>query len=101
MTDQTVSKPVADILVERGASYGPFPGHALVTQRIKDVMRAGEGPAWDDLAPSVKAMYREALDMIAHKIGRLVNGDPSFDDSWADIAGYAELPRKFAPKVAE
>ena len=29
--------------------------------------------------------------MIAHKIGRIINGDPDYDDSWADIAGYAKL----------
>jgi len=33
----------------------------------------------------------EALDMIAHKIGRIVNGDPDYEDSWRDIAGYATL----------
>jgi hypothetical protein len=34
---------------------------------------------------------REALDMIAHKIGRILNGDPNYADSWVDIAGYAKL----------
>jgi len=29
--------------------------------------------------------------MIAHKIGRIINGDPDYDDSWVDIAGYAKL----------
>lgn len=33
----------------------------------------------------------EALFMIAHKIGRIVNGDPWYADSWIDIAGYAKL----------
>jgi hypothetical protein len=33
----------------------------------------------------------EALDMICHKIGRIVNGDPDYADSWIDIAGYAKL----------
>lgn len=32
---------------------------------------------------------REALEMIAHKIGRILAGDPAYDDSWVDIAGYA------------
>lgn len=34
---------------------------------------------------------REALDMIFHKIGRIVCGDPNYADSWHDIAGYAKL----------
>lgn len=33
----------------------------------------------------------EALEMIAHKIGRIINGDPNYADSWHDIAGYAKL----------
>jgi hypothetical protein len=29
--------------------------------------------------------------MICHKLGRIVNGDPNYADSWIDIAGYAKL----------
>jgi hypothetical protein len=29
--------------------------------------------------------------MICHKIGRIVNGDPDYFDSWIDVAGYAQL----------
>jgi hypothetical protein len=29
--------------------------------------------------------------MIAHKIARIINGDETYSDSWADIAGYAKL----------
>jgi hypothetical protein len=34
---------------------------------------------------------REALAMIANKLGRILNGDPNYADSWMDIAGYAKL----------
>jgi hypothetical protein len=34
---------------------------------------------------------KEALDMVAHKIGRILNGDPTYTDSWHDIAGYSKL----------
>jgi len=37
------------------------------------------------------ADQREALDMICHKIARIVNGNPDYADSWTDIAGYATL----------
>jgi hypothetical protein len=36
---------------------------------------------------------RESLEMIAHKIGRILNGDPDYDDSWLDIEGYSKLVR--------
>ena len=37
------------------------------------------------------ADQNEALQMICHKIARIVNGDPDYADSWVDIAGYAKL----------
>jgi hypothetical protein len=77
--------PISDTLAERGKRYGDFPGHAHVTQQIKADMAAH--PGWHKLAPDQK----EALDMIAHKIGRILNGDPNYAGSWHDIAGYATL----------
>jgi len=34
---------------------------------------------------------KEALEMIQHKIGRILNGDQYYHDSWHDIIGYAKL----------
>ena len=34
---------------------------------------------------------QEALDMICHKMGRIVNGDADYVDNFRDIAGYAQL----------
>jgi len=73
------------LLAERGKRYGSFAGHAAITQDLKLVMQATD--RWADLADD----QREALEMIAHKIGRILNGDPDYDDSWVDIAGYARL----------
>ena len=72
-------------LNERGQRYGEFAGHAGVTQTLKRAM--GQHPGWRKLADDQK----EALEMTAHKIGRILNGDPTYDDSWKDIAGYATL----------
>jgi hypothetical protein len=79
--------PLDKILDERGKRYGTFLGHATVTQQLKKVLdetlcRRGGG---------LEADQYEALDMICHKIGRIVNGDPDYVDSWQDIAGYAQL----------
>lgn len=79
---------LAATLDERGSRYGKFTGHASVTQKIKDAMYAhNDWAGWEALAPD----QREALEMIAHKIGRILNGDPNYADSWVDIAGYAKL----------
>ena len=75
-------------LAERGTRYGAFNTHALITQKLKDVMK--DTPNWDVLSPSQK----EALEMVAHKIGRILNGDPNYDDSWVDAAGYSMLVAK-------
>ena len=74
-------------LQERGSRYGKFTGHAAVAQTLKLVMAT----ALVERGRSLSADQREALDMIAHKIGRIINGDPNYADSWVDIAGYAKL----------
>jgi len=85
-----MSKPdqVTKVLEERGARYGKFRDHATVTTSLKDVIRGHRQlHRLDKLADD----QQEALDMICHKIGRIVNGDPNYADSWVDIAGYAML----------
>lgn len=79
---------IVETLKQRGDRYGPFKGHALITQSLKEVMFDSGG--WSRLSPSQK----EALEMVAHKIGRILNGDPNYADSWHDIAGYASLVDK-------
>ena len=37
---------------------------------------------------------RESLEMVAHKVARILNGNPTNVDSWHDIAGYAALVEK-------
>ena len=74
-------------LAERGSKYGKFVDHAIVTQKLKRVLH--EHAARHD--KSFALDQAEALDMICHKLGRIVNGDPDYADSWVDIAGYAKL----------
>lgn len=80
-------------LADRGTRYGSFVGHSCVTQGIKRAMATGSN--W----PVLEADQKEALEMIAHKIGRILNGDPNYHDSWHDIVGYAKLVAdRLAPK---
>jgi len=82
---QQSATPTEALIAERGTRYGEFKDGAAIMQQLKDVMHAA--PKWDALKPSQK----EALEMIQHKIGRILNGDPDYDDNWKDIAGYATL----------
>jgi hypothetical protein len=76
---------IGKTLAERGTRYGDFGEHARITQAIKRVM--SDTPNWAGLADDM----RETLEMIAHKVGRILNGDPSYHDSWHDIIGYTKL----------
>lgn len=76
---------VSRILAEREKTHGNFTDHANITQAIKAVMRVS--PNWDRLSN----IQTEALEMVAHKIGRILAGDPDLVDSWADISGYVTL----------
>lgn len=88
MTDDVVKK----ITQERGSVYGPFLHNAVVAQALKRAMRGipdpdNEGAAWENLPADV----REALDLIAMKISRVVTGDHRHLDNWDDIGGYAKI----------
>lgn len=83
----TVATDINTTLAERGSRYGKFTGHAAVSCSLKYVI-------WRELSKRDKLLthdQQEALDMICHKIGRIINGDPDYADSWIDIAGYAKL----------
>ena len=75
-------------LAERGNRYGNFIDHAEITQAVKDAMKNSTN--WSILTPDMV----EALEMVAHKIGRILNGDPNYIDSWTDIIGYTRLVEK-------
>lgn len=76
---------VDSTLGERGSRYGEFSDVANTTQAIKDIMKAGKSSG------ELSTYQIEALDMIASKIARIVNGDSDYVDNWHDIAGYARL----------
>lgn len=79
------SSDIDSTLDQRGAQYGSFTEHARITQNIKDAMKDSKN--WESLAPDMK----EALEMVAHKAGRILNGNPEYLDSWIDIVGYTKL----------
>jgi hypothetical protein len=76
------------ILIEREKTHGPYVVKAKIIQDLKCAMELADG--WDNL----NDMQRESLHMIAHKIGRILSGDPNCVDHWDDVAGYARLVSK-------
>ncbi len=81
---------ITETLDERGKRYGTFEGHAEACQVLKYDIRVLLNQRGKTLAHD----QQEALDMICHKIARIINGDPNYADSWHDIAGYATLVEK-------
>ena len=84
---QTNKDTVDDVLNARGETYGKFIEGAEIMQMTKRLVRnyiaqRGTELAFDQL---------EAIDMILHKLGRIINGNPDHTDNWVDIAGYATL----------
>ena len=78
---------IDETLDARAQDYGKFKDGAALMQAIKrtladHALRHNKTFADDQW---------EALEMIVHKIGRIVNGNPDKVDHWVDIAGYAKL----------
>lgn len=74
-----------DIIAARTTTHGDYTDHARVAQELKQIMECEKG--WRKL----NFCQREALAMFAHKIARILVGNPHFKDHWDDIAGYATL----------
>lgn len=70
---------------ERGSNYGQWADNARGIQQIKHTFQVQQG--WVNL----HSYQKEALEMMAVKIGRILAGNPDHADSWHDIAGYAIL----------
>jgi hypothetical protein len=79
----------ADLLAARQTTHGDFAETAAVAQTLKAAMR--------DRAASLPRAQREALDMIATKLARILCGDANHADHWLDLAGYARLAAASPP----
>ena len=78
---------VDKVLDEREDQYGSYMQSADTAIKIKSAMH-------NAIARNDLHLYPDqlmSLDMIAVKLSRIVNGNPSHRDSWIDIAGYATL----------
>ena len=78
---------VDSTLDARAVDYGKFIEGAEVMQMLKRVVLNALNNRDKVLAHD----QAESLDMIIHKIGRIINGNPDVVDHWLDIAGYAQL----------
>lgn len=86
------------LLAARKSRHGDFRTQSDIAQALKRVVRGSRGmdfqrvqthehvvSAWAQLDPH----QQEALEMILHKVARIMAGDANYDDHWRDVGGYA------------
>jgi hypothetical protein len=86
---------IDNVLHERGNTHGDWGEQSRRTQEMMRVL--AQGSKWADIPDEMK----EALHMIAHKLARIVTGDPLHVDHWIDISGYARLGEKHVLSVLD
>ena len=92
---------IENTLAERGNRYGDFTDHARICQQLKNTMYNantdhGLQLTWEKLSD----VQKQALEVIADKIARILSGDPNYADNWHDIQGYAKLVEDRLPQPA-
>lgn len=83
-----------EVLNEREKTHGHFGDVAKSDQDFKTILYASKN--WSRLNDE----HKLALEMVVHKISRILCGNPNEDDHWKDISGYAELGRRSCSKVS-
>jgi transposase len=83
----TMETDVDQVLDSRAKDYGKFIEGAEIMQMLKRLVHN----YIEDRGTPLAFDQREAIDMIIHKLGRIINGNPDKVDHWVDIAGYATL----------
>ena len=83
----TQNNAMTETLGSRAKAYGAFSDNARLAQALKRAMAEHA----QDMGKTFADDQWEALEMIASKMSRIVNGNPDGIDNWHDIAGYATL----------
>lgn len=74
---------ITPLLVERGKTHGDWKTQSAIAFAFHQII--------EEHANRLYASQREALDMIATKMSRILAGNANFADHWDDIIGYAKL----------
>lgn len=72
------------MLDDRRKTHGSYADFAAMEQALQVAMR--EGVRYEQLTLT----QRSALNMIQHKIARILSGNPWHLEHWRDLAGYAQ-----------
>lgn len=86
---ESTSATIDETLAERGNRYGSFKDHSKLSVTLRSIVLNH----YQQLNPgtALEPYVIESITMICHKLARIANGDPTYDDNWRDIAGYSQL----------
>jgi hypothetical protein len=87
ITMESDGTSVDNVLNDRAKDYGKFIEGAEIMQMLKRLVHN----YIEDRGTPLAFDQREAIDMIIHKMGRIINGNPDKVDHWVDVAGYSTL----------
>ncbi len=86
--------PMDKLLASRRETHGDYTENSHVSWSIMEILMAASG--WRD--GRLNPIQMESLHMFAHKMARIVGGNPDEPDHWKDIGGYAQLVVDRLPK---
>lgn len=89
-----MNEKLTEVLEARQKTHGDFSDHSRITQGLKNVVAMELYKRDERGQPQLAPEQREAIDMILHKIGRVIAGNPNEPDHWVDIAGYAQIAQQ-------
>lgn len=93
---------ITNILEQRGVNYGTFSNQANLSQALKNtIMQHYYATHGNEKATPLPGFMAESISMICHKLARIANGNPYYEDSWKDISGYAELTVQALEQLAK
>jgi len=72
------------VIEERSKIYGDFNDIAEVSQKIKDMYYVNN-------AQELDSIINEGVDMVIHKLSRVICGGSRYVDNFRDIQGYCQL----------
>jgi hypothetical protein len=87
---EPTSVPISETLAQRGTRYGEFSKQAELSQALYQTLMRHYFTVHSKAEP-LPPYIVEALAMICHKLARIANGDPFYDDNYRDISGYSQL----------
>jgi hypothetical protein len=82
----SLTSSINDTIREREQRYGSLDRVSLVSQLLKEIIHDTQ---YRGLRSQFHYLHEEALDMICHKLARIICGDPNYADSWHDLGGFA------------